>query len=575
MQSFVDDLDRSEEKHRLEKFSDFRKILGRVQQHPNRRYFILKSIIINNLYGVDIMEEAVEICKLRLFLKLVAQVERVDDIEPLPDVDFNIRAGNTLVGFTSLEDVKTAITRDPSGQLKLMDTKSQAALKRIEESAEIADRAFHKFHEMQTEHGMDAKEFAGAKQELRRRLDTLGEELDRYLAREYGVNVGANGRSPAFAKWCTSHQPFHWFVEFYGIMKDGGFDVTIGNPPYLERAKLGGLYTPRKMRTSSCRDIYAWAVERILSFQKIHTRLGLIVPVSIVSSDSFDSLRGVVWESPSITWLSHFANRPGQLFDGAQNRLTILLYTSGLEKSSVLSTRYHRWDAKRRERDALFALLRYTALGALARSFHGLLPKVGAPEATSILRKLQSPQTLAKKLRAGSKYPVFWVRVPGYFCQFFLTPPMATPEHGGPARVRGEVNSIFLPDESWQRVTHALLNSSTYYQFFCTYTDGRHINPSDVREFPVNMDAFAPDVIKSLSDLSTRLEQSMKANISLWRKSGLLIESVDSRPTKPIIDEIDHVLARHYGFTDAELDFIINYDIKYRMGREVNEEEGE
>ena len=46
------------------------------------------------------------------------------------------------------------------------------------------------------------------------------------------------------------------------------------------------------------------------------------------------------------------------------------------------------------------------------------------------------------------------------------------------------------------------------------------------------------------------------------------------RKSKPIIDEIDHVLAHHYGFTDEELDFIINYDIKYRMGRDA-EEEGE
>ena len=67
--------DRAREPHHPEKFSDFRKILAQIDTHPNRRYFILKSIIINNLYGVDIMEEAVEICKLRLFLKLVAQVE--------------------------------------------------------------------------------------------------------------------------------------------------------------------------------------------------------------------------------------------------------------------------------------------------------------------------------------------------------------------------------------------------------------------------------------------------------------------------------------------------------------------
>ena len=40
---------------------------------------------------------------------------------------------------------------------------------------------------------------------------------------------------------------------------------------------------------------------------------------------------------------------------------------------------------------------------------------------------------------------------------------------------------------------------------------------------------------------------------------------------KPIIDEIDRMLAQHYGFTDEELDFIINYDIKYRMGAESGE----
>ena len=43
--------------------------------------------------------------------------------------------------------------------------------------------------------------------------------------------------------------------------------------------------------------------------------------------------------------------------------------------------------------------------------------------------------------------------------------------------------------------------------------------------------------------------------------------------SKPIIDEIDRVLAKHYGFTDEETDFIINYDIKYRMGRGCDDAE--
>ncbi|HPD60519.1 MAG TPA: SAM-dependent methyltransferase, partial [Thermodesulfobacteriota bacterium] len=154
MQVFLDELDSSGQKRRPEKFSDFRKILEQINRHPNRRYFILKSIIINNLFGVDIMEEAVEICKLRLFLKLVAQVEKAKDIEPLPDIDFNIRAGNTLVGFARYDEVKEAVNKlavtpgKLQGKLLFDDT-----MKRIEEKAEDVDHLFDLFRQQQTELG--------------------------------------------------------------------------------------------------------------------------------------------------------------------------------------------------------------------------------------------------------------------------------------------------------------------------------------------------------------------------------------------------------------------------------------
>lgn len=106
MQMFVDELD-ARPAHHPKKFEDFRLILEESKQHPKQDYFILKSIIVNNLYGVDIMEEAVEICKLRLFLKLVAQVESQERIEPLPDIDFNIRVGNTLVGYARITDIRS------------------------------------------------------------------------------------------------------------------------------------------------------------------------------------------------------------------------------------------------------------------------------------------------------------------------------------------------------------------------------------------------------------------------------------------------------------------------------------
>ena len=52
-------------------YKEFDSILEDIEKHPNKEYFTYKSIILNNLYEVDIMKEATEIDKLRLFLKLV------------------------------------------------------------------------------------------------------------------------------------------------------------------------------------------------------------------------------------------------------------------------------------------------------------------------------------------------------------------------------------------------------------------------------------------------------------------------------------------------------------------------
>ena len=128
-------------------------MLEEIAKHPNDRYFILKSIIVNNLFGVDIMEEAVEICKLRLFLKLVAQVESVDQFEPLPDIDFNIRAGNTLVGYATLDQARKAFTQArrarASSCLAIRPRPSSA----FEEDAKLVERAFQQFRDQQTVYG--------------------------------------------------------------------------------------------------------------------------------------------------------------------------------------------------------------------------------------------------------------------------------------------------------------------------------------------------------------------------------------------------------------------------------------
>ena len=71
----------------------------------------------------------------------------------------------------------------------------------------------------------------------------------------------------------------------------------------------------------------------------------------------------------------------------------------------------------------------------------------------------------------------------------------------------------------------------------------------------------------------TDLQANSEMRHMAFKHDSLTIQCILPKKSKPIIDEIDAVLAEHYGFTAEELDFIVNYDIKYRLGAGAADEE--
>ena len=330
MQVFLDEVGDNSESRQSRRYNDFRNILADTKQHLNPRYFILKSIIINNLYGVDIMEEAIEICKLRLFLKMVAQIEDARRIEPLPDIDFNVQAGNTLVGYATYNEVEKAVT----GKLDFDDT-----MARIQEKAEDVEHLFEQFRKQQTELGGTVT--PADKQVLQDKLQVLEDELNGYLAGEYKVNPN---KESAYQDWLTSHKPFHWFIAFYGILKDGGFDVIIGNPPYVEYSKVKKQYAVVEYKTEKCGNLYAMSIER--SFDLSKGPAGMIVQLPLVCTDRMIPAQSLFKTQNRKSWFANFDDRPGKLFDDLQHiRATIFLTTqeNDLDTAILYSTKYNRW----------------------------------------------------------------------------------------------------------------------------------------------------------------------------------------------------------------------------------------
>ena len=532
----------------------------------NIQYFIYKSIILRNLYGVDIMVEATEIAKLRLFLKMVAVVE-VDKrdpnlgLDPLPDIDFNIRCGNTLVGYATQEELERDLIEGDMFAREEFKAKVNDEMDKVSHTYEI-------FKYVQLHQAENMAAFKKAKSELYQRLNTLNDLLNHKM---YGAVESAKG----YDAWYQTHQPFHWLAEFYEIINEhGGFDVIIGNPPYVEyNKKVKGvavfdLYKLVGYKTLSCGNLYAYVLERAKNIMRQEGYISMIVPLSGHSTERMAPLVTNFYEKFRLHLhlnLSADAH-PQKLFEGVKFRLGIFIVTNnGVGK---YSTKYTRWLAD--ERKFLFnALVRYNSIEDY--TYQNIIPKIASPLFISIARKINTEKTqyfigIGNQQCLYHNAPVNWIRshtfIP-YFCS----------DRDGEG-ITTQLKSVSFNTAKQVKVGSCILNSSLFFIWWITNSDCYHLNKPEIVNFRYQYDKGIEKEICSVADkLAVDMKKKSIRRVYNYKTTGRVeYDEFYMKLSKPIIDEIDKLLASHYGFTEEELDFIINYDIKYRMGDELNEE---
>ena len=488
---------------------------------------------------------------------MVAQIEDVNEIEPLPDIDFNIKTGNTLVGYATSEEVEKAVT----SYLPFGDN-----MRRIRESAEDVEKRFELFRQQQTDLGGEVK--LSDKRAVLAELSELEEELNRYLAGEYQID---SNNEENYQKWLTSHKPFHWFVEFYGILtkrrfdviKRGGFDVIIGNPPYVEYSKVQKEYAIHGYDTESCGNLYAFVMERLMDLGRKNGRCGMIVPLSGHSTDRMKPLAKNYYSRVACLHLVNISGdaNPSVLFSGVKFRLAIFLALAHSQNSSLHASRYSKWYSK--EREGLFQLLEYVLVKGDSRSF---FPKLSTRVHRSIIDKLKQ-QRGSLGLNSGNheiyyhNAPVHWIRAHSFVPYFHS-------ERDG-QRISTQLKPMTFENADSALAAAGVLCSSLFYIWWITTSDCYHLNKREVDGFPLDLGNV--DFTQEIAEISGRLMDDMKAKsrrrVYVYRTSGRVeYDEFYLKKSKPIIDDIDRVLAKHYDFTVEELEFIINYDIKYRMG---------
>ncbi len=551
------------EKSHPEKWAEVDELLARFAASSSDRaqdYAVIKHIIVNNLYGVDIEEQATEIAKLRLFLKLVAYLEPGDDIEPLPDIDFNIRHGNTLVGYATADETEKAVKGATQGNL------FSDAWEDIRIRLTAVEEQYNNFQIQQVQRGGHVS--PGDKQALVDTLAELEEMLNYHLAREYGVNTT---KVRDYEAWKASHQPFHWYVDFHPLMAAGGFDAVVGNPPWKEYAAVKADYKVMGYTSIDSGNLYGLCTERAIQIAAKNGQVSFIVQLPLASSSRMQGSRNLIEQNSASLWIVTFDDRPGKLFDGLQHcRSTVFIAQKGTQRPTQrLCRALCRWPTE--ARSSLLATVRFSDY-VWPKTPDGAWPKVDAPDIVAALGKLlaDGDQPLARhRKRVASNHFVYyqesaqyWVKATSHVPFYSKNGQQSDPSHG---------RWLYFEMPHLAAVVTAILNSSLFYAYFVAFGDCFHVTDGLVSTFRVPDAALNDEELVRLSNRLMLELQNGAVRKTISSRQGGVVDQIEyaeysASGSKDTIDLIDQTLARHFGFSNAELEAICAFDQKFRVG---------
>ena len=255
-----------------------REVLGTQES----RLQLKKEIIENNIYGVDIERGAIDIARLRFWLSIVVDSE---EPQPLPNFDYKFMQGNSLIESYGGYDLSRISARQRGGQSKstqlLLGLDSDLNRKNLQ-------RLMRDYFSV-----TDHKQKAVMRQAIN--------DAVRSLIREY---IGATDAKLSALDPSANQEFFLWHTWFKDIFDAGGFDIVIGNPPYVNIANIKPdeyrelLQKTFRSTRNKC-DLYAYFIER--SFKLSSSGIvSFIVPVTWKATDSFKKLREIIFKEHSV-----------------------------------------------------------------------------------------------------------------------------------------------------------------------------------------------------------------------------------------------------------------------------------
>ncbi|EGM0083807.1 class I SAM-dependent DNA methyltransferase [Campylobacter coli] len=374
MLSIYDELNLFDEEFYLEVQNDEILITGRKGEfieykHPStpkdkahliqqELFHTKKDIIENNLFGVDINPNSCEITKLRLWIELLKHSfyqsfddENYHDLKTLPNIDINIKCGNSLVSYfetgKSLSHYPNIKERMSKYKRIVKDYKEGFYTDKNLIAKEIKNlqESFKNFC-LKDKFNKEIKQLTnGANEYSKKYGDFLADEHhDEKFKSFFSKNMFefSFDEKVAIKEFANlkkeydnifnleSNHPFEWRFEFPEILDDDGnfkgFDLIIGNPPYIKEAENKELFTnTKKLRTYQGKmDIWYHFVGRGFDILKNNGYLAFIATNNWVTNSGAKKLRNIVLEESQILSLVDFSSF--MVFDSASIQTMIMSF---------------------------------------------------------------------------------------------------------------------------------------------------------------------------------------------------------------------------------------------------------
>ena len=285
--------------------------------YPYSRAALKREIIENNIYGVDIEKGAIDIARLRFWLSIVVDAEwnvnPDSGPEPLPNFDYKFMQGNSLIESFDGHDLSHIMDKDRSSRplpgrsaRKAGWAENQTGMEFGSDEVKQNLRNWLKMYFSLTDH----KEKAYYR-------ELINSSVKNYIVQQ-GIGPAAETRLNAIDPSATQ-EFFLWHTWFKDIFDNGGFDIAIGNPPYINVENLDEktkdyLFT----NYSTCQgrtDIYIGFIEKSISLMNCKGVTSFIIPYSYTNQNYGELSRRMLTEKYSIEEIVDTSNY--YVFDNA------------------------------------------------------------------------------------------------------------------------------------------------------------------------------------------------------------------------------------------------------------------